>query len=273
MAVIVINQQLGSRGAELGQLAARELGYRYMGRADLITEASRIYQVDPEQFMRFDEREPRFWERSKIDNERLIWFLRAVCFREMARDKMVYVSSYGAHLLPENGCGLRVRTIAALPKRIAFIAGSEKLSEAAAEKRVREHDREVRARAATLWGIDIDDAQIYHLVLNTSNLPLETLCATLMTCAQKVSAACPLSGWGELRDMAVAAQVRAGLLSHPKFGHAQVEVHCKAGAVQVFGPGLVAPWDDLVRQVTDRIEGVKSLTVGAHEPPLPLRSE
>ncbi len=273
MAVIVINQQLGSRGAELGQLVARELGYRYMGRADLITEASQIYRVDPEQFMRFDEREPRFWERSKIDNERLIWFLRAVCFREMARDKMVYVSSYGAHLLPENGCGLRVRTIAALARRVAYIAKVERLGEAAADKRVRDHDREVRARTATLWGIDIDDAHLYHLVLNTSNLTLETLCATLMTCAERVSAACPAAGWQELRDMAVAAQVRAGLLSHPKFGHAQVEVQCKAGAVQVYGPGLVAPWDEIVRQVTGAIDGVKSLTVGAHEPPLPLRSE
>lgn len=273
MAVIVINQQLGSRGVELGQLVARELGYRYMGRADLIAEACKIYQVDPELFMRFDEREPHFWERSKIDNERLIWFLRAVCFREMARDRMVYVSSYGAHLLPENGCGLRVRTIAAIPKRIAYIAQLEKLSEAAADKRVREHDREVRARAATLWGIDIDDGHLYHLVLNTSNLPLETLCATLMTCAERVSAACPGSGWQELRDMAVAAQVRAGLLSHPKFGHAQVEVLCKAGAVQVHGPGLVAPWDEIVRQVAARIDGVKSLTVDAQEPPLPLRSE
>lgn len=273
MAVIVINQQLGSRGVELGQLVARELGYRYMGRADLIVEASKIYRVDSELFMRFDEREPHFWERSKIDNERLIWFLRAVCFREMARDRMVYVSSYGAHLLPVNGCGLRVRTIASLPSRVAYIAETEKLSAAAADKRVREHDREVRARAATLWGIDIDDGHLYHLVLNTSNLPMEILCATLKTCAERVSAVCPLGGFQELRDMAVAAQVRAGLLSHPKFGHAQVEVVCKAGAVQVYGPGLVAPWDEIVHQVAGTIDGVKSLTVGAQEPPLPLRSE
>ena len=273
MAVIVINQQLGSRGAELGQLVASELGYRYMGRADLMTEASRIYHVDPDLFMRFYEREPHFWERSRIDNERLIWFLRAICFREMARDRMVYVSSYGAHLLPDNGCWLRVRVIAALPGRVKYVAEAEKLSEAAADKRVREHDREVRARAATLWGIDVEDPNLYHLVLNTTTLSLETLCAALKACAERVSAACDGRGWQELKDAAITAQVRAALLSHPKFGHAQVEVLCKAGAVQVNGPGLVAPWDELVRQVAGKIEGVKSVQVGAQEPALPLRSE
>ncbi len=66
MAVIVINQQLGSRGVELGQLAAKELGFRFLTRSDLISEASQTYKVEAGQFLVIDEHQPHFWERSKF---------------------------------------------------------------------------------------------------------------------------------------------------------------------------------------------------------------
>jgi osmotically-inducible protein OsmY len=77
--------------------------------------------------------------------------------------------------------------------------------------------------------------------------------------------------WRKLRDAALAAEVRAALMLHPKIGHAPVEVQCASGAVQVNGPGLVAPWDDLVNDVVRRVEGVKSVEVVADEQVVPVR--
>src|ERR1700733_1081652 len=142
MAIIAINQQLGSRGDELGQLAADALGYRYIGRSEMISAASREYNVDPDQFLIIDERQPHFWERPKVDADRLRAFLRASLFKEMARDRVVFASSSGAQLMPANGFALRVRAMASLPVRVRNIIGIEKLAPAAAEKRVRDHDRE-----------------------------------------------------------------------------------------------------------------------------------
>jgi cytidylate kinase len=272
MAVIAINQQLGSRGDELGQLAADALGYRFWGRSELINAASRAYDVDPVQFLIIDERQPHFWERPKVDTDRLRAFLRAVLFKEMARDRVVFASSSGAQLVPANGCGLRIRVVGALAVRVNNISKIEKLTVVAAEKRVRDHDREVKARAHTLYAFDIDDPHIYDLVLNTSTLPLEMLVASLKLCAEKIDGACDGHGWQEIRDAAVAAQVRAALLSHPKFGHAEITVDCILGAVRMNGPGLVAPWDDLARKVAIEIEGVKSCDIGTEEPPIPLRA-
>ena len=272
MAIIAINQQLGSRGDELGQLAADALGYRFWGRRELVSAASRAYRVEPEQFLIIDERQPHFWERPKVDTDRLRAFLRAVIFREMAQDRMVFASSSGAQLMPANGCGLRVRAMAPFPIRVRNVAGIEKLTAAAAEKRVRDHDREVKARAQSLYSFDIDDPGIYDLVLNTAVLSLDILVAPLRSCAEKIDASGD-HGVQELRDAAVAAQVRAALLSHPKFGHADINVDCVLGAVRVDGPGLVAPWDDLARKVAAEIEGVKSCDIGGDDPPMPLRAE
>ncbi len=272
MAVIAINQQLGSRGVELGQLTADALGYRFWDRGQLVSAASRAYKVDPEQFLIIDEHQPHFWERPKVDADRLRAFLRAVIFREMAQDRMVFASSSGAQLMPANGCGLRVRAMAPFPVRVRNMVEFEKLTPGAAEKRVRDHDREVKARAHSLYGFDIDDPCIYDLVLNTSVLSLDTLATALRSGAERIDASGD-HGLQELRDAAVAAQVRAALLSHPKFGHADISVDCALGAVRMNGPGLVAPWDDLARKVAAEIEGVKSCDIGSDDPPMPLRAQ
>ena len=273
MAIIAINQQLGSRGDELGQLVADALGYRFWGRRELVSAASRAYNVGPEQFLILDERQPHFWERPKVDADRLRAFLRAALFKEIAQDRMVFASSSGAQLLPANGFALRVRAMAALPVRVRNLVAIEKLTPAAAEKRVRDHDREVKARALSLYNFDIDDPHVYDLVLNTSVLPLATMVETLRSCAEKIHASIDGHGLQEMRDAAVAAQVRAALLSHPKFGLADISVKCDGGAVRLDGPGLVAPWDNLARQVAADIEGVKSCDIGNDDVILPLRAE
>jgi cytidylate kinase len=273
MAVIAINQQLGSRGDELGQLVADALGYRFWGRREMISAASHAYHVEPDQFLIIDERQPHFWERPKIDADRLRAFLRATLFKEIAQDRMVFASSSGTQLLPANGFALRVRALAAFPVRVRNIVEIEKLTSAAAEKRVRDHDREVKARALSLYNFDIDDPHVYDIVLNTSVLPLSTMVEMLRSCAEKIHASLDGRGLQELRDAAVAAQVRAALLSHPKFGHAEISVECDRGAVQMNGPGLVAPWDDLARKVASEIDGVKSCDIGSDDPPMPLRAD
>jgi cytidylate kinase len=273
MAIIAINQQLGSRGDELGQLAANALGYRYWGRRELISAASRAYSVEPEQFLIIDERQPHFWERPKVDADRLRAFLRAALFKEMAQDRVVFASSSGAQLIPANGFALRVRAMAPLPTRVRHIAELEKLTPAAAEKRVRAHDTEVKARAQTLYSFDIDDPNIYDLVLNTSILPLDTFVLSLKSCAEKIDRDADGHQLQEMRDTALAAQVRAALLSHPKFGLADIEIQCSRGAVRMNGVGLVAPWDELARKVAAEIEGVMSCDIGADDSPLPLRAE
>ena len=131
----------------------------------------------------------------------------------------------------------------------------------------------MKARALSLYSFDIDDPRIYDLVLNTSVLPIDTMVETLRACAEKIDASLDGRGLQELRDAAIAAQVRAALLSHPKFGHADINVDCVLGAVRMNGPGLVAPWDDLARKVAAEIEGVKSCDIGANDPPMPLRAE
>jgi cytidylate kinase len=271
MAIIAMTQHLGTGAADLGRLVAARLGYRFLMSPELIAETSRVYNITPEQLVVVDERRPHFWERLKTDTERFLTFFRAVVLKEMAKGDLVVIGRSVAHLLPDCGCGIRVRLTAPLKDRMHQIAIEEKLAPAIAERRIRDYDREVRARLQTLLGVDTDDPTSFSMVLNTSSMPLETLASSLVTCAQAVDRHLEPENWRQMHDAALSAQVRAALMIHPKIGHAPFEVQCDGGSVQVNGPGLVPPWDDLVNQVVSRIDGVKAVEIIAEEQPTPVR--
>jgi cytidylate kinase len=269
MAVIAISQQIGSRGIELGELAARELGYQFQTGEQLIAETAKRFKVSAEQMKWFDVRNPHFWER-KTESSRFAAYYRAVFLQAAAQDRIVFAGRGSAHFLSEGGCGIRVRTMAPVAERIKQVAKDENLAAAAADKRVRDFDTEVKARTQSLFGQDIDDPAIYDLVINTARLSIASHAKTLAALAAHIDSEGNPERTKVMRDAAIAALVNAALVAHPKIRDAQMSVNCSAGCVRVSGPGLVPPWDDLVIGVAQTIEGVASVEVGAEEDPVTL---
>jgi osmotically-inducible protein OsmY len=102
-------------------------------------------------------------------------------------------------------------------------------------------------------------------------MPLETASSMLASLANDLDRSAPPEHWARMRDAALEAEIRAALILHPKIGHAPVEVQCARGAVQINGPGLVPPWDDLVNEVVRQVDGVVSVEVIADERPVTVR--
>ncbi|HVA68752.1 MAG TPA: cytidylate kinase family protein [Candidatus Binataceae bacterium] len=273
MAIIAVTQQLGSRGIELGRLAATQLGYRFMSSEDVIAETSHRYAVTPEQLVVVDERQPHFWSRLKTESVRFISFFRATLLREMALDDLVVVGRSAGVILPPLGCGLRVRTVGPFDDRVKRVCEDEKLALVAGQRRVRDYDREVRARIQTLLNVDIEDPAAFDLVINGYGAPLDLLARMLADTALQIDARVTPEQWQHMRDTAVAAQVRAACHSHPKLGLAPIDVQCDLGTVRVKGPGLVPPWDALALSVARQVEGVNAVEVEADEPAMPVRPD
>jgi cytidylate kinase len=271
MAIIAITLHLGTRGELLGRALADRLGYRFMNVQDIIEEASKTYHITPELLVVVDERRPHFWERLKTDTARFIPIFKSVLLKHMAEDRLVVLGRSVAQMMPDHGCGLRLRLAGPLSERVKEVAAEEKLAPAVAERRVRDYDREVRARMQTLFEVDIEDASAHHLTLNTFTTPMPMLLSMMTSAVAEIDRTAGPSQWRLMRDSALAAEVRAMLLVHPKIGHAPLEVNCASGAVQVNGPGLVPPWDDLIGDVARAVAGVTSVEVNAEELPAPIR--
>lgn len=271
MAIIAINDAIGSRGTKIGRFTAEHLGYRFLTRNELVAETSRRYKVTPEQLVVVDERRPSFWERLKTDSERFFSFFQAVVLSEMAQDRLIVVSSTVAHLLPVRACGLRLRVVGAFSERVREVAERETLTPVVAERRIREADRELRARIQTLLGVDTEDPLVYDMVINSSGMPFPMLINTLAVMAREIDSRVTREDWQRMRDISITAQVRAACHAHPKIGNAQIQIQCIGGAVQLNGPGLIPPWDGLVRQVARQVDGVESVKVVAEGQPMPVR--
>jgi cytidylate kinase len=273
MAIIAISQQLGSRGTELGRLAASELGYSFATSDELIKEAAERFRVSAEDLLLFDLRTPHFWERRRSESHRYIAFFRAVLLNKLAGGRIVVAGHSLAHHAPQSPAALRLRVVAPLAARVARLAEDEKSEPHAAERQVRDHDRELKARAQTLYGIDVDDPTLYDLTVNSSAHPLPAQVAAIAGFVRRIDETATQQHLDAIGDHAVAAQVRAALLAHPKVRDAQVGVSCNSGIVHVSGPGLVPPWDALVDEIARKVDGVRRVEVAAEEPPPPLRSE
>jgi cytidylate kinase len=268
MAIIAITQHVGTRGAELAAMTAERLGYRLLKSEQLVAATSRIYNIPTEALAVVDERRPTFWTRLKTDTGRFTALFRAVVLREMALDRVVVVGRSVAQLLPDCGCGLRVKLSGSFSERTRIVMQEEKLTLALAEARVRDYDREIRARIHSLLGVDIDEPSNYNLILNVFAMPMEASAGFLAFLAGEVDRLAGAENWGRMHDASLAAQVRAALITHPKLGHAPLRVQCALGAIQVSGPGLVRPWDELVVEVARRVHGVKSVQVVNQELPV-----
>lgn len=274
MAVVAIAQQIGSRGLELGALAAARLHYPLLGPDEIAAEASREYKITPEVFSLFDERQPGWWERLTTDHVRLAGYFRAVILKHMSLCNIVVVGRSVPFLMPpDSRHGLRVRTVAPLNARVAEVMKAEKLDAAAAERRVRHYDQEVRARVQRSIGVDLEDTSHYDVILNTAARPLPWLAAIISDLASSIDRESDQRSIQALKDSALAAQVRAALLAHPKMGHAPIDVEARSGVVILKSSALVPPWDELAGSIVRRVPGVMRVELQVEEPPMPLRAE
>src|SRR5271166_682682 len=270
MAIIAIGQQIGTRAVELGNLIAGELGYRFLGGAEFTAIAAERYGITPEQLLVFDERQPHFWERVRTDNELMLAILRAVILKEIAEDQVVVAGRILVPLILPHDVpnGVRIRTVGPQAARAKQVAFEESLDLAAAERRVRDSDRELRARLQSLMGAELDDPSFYHFIVNTASKPLPAIARAIAAFARDLDRQLDSDARTALRDEATIAQVRAAFLLHPKIGRAAIDILCSGGVVRLNGAGLVPPWDDLVRNVAASAAGVSRVEIGVDEAPI-----
>jgi len=263
MAVIAISQQIGSRGIELGELTARELGYRFQTGEQLIAETAKRFNVNAEQMKWFDVHSPHFWER-KTDTGRF-----AAYYRRLSCKRPRKTASSSPPRLVAFSAGrrmrIRVRTMAPVPF-------------ASSRSPTKKSSRRQRPTSAFVTSNRSEGAHsnasarhrrsaIYDLVINTSRLPLASLANTLARwrLISTAKAARANEMHARRRDRCASARGAGGA---SEIGDTQMSVNCSAGCVRVSGVGLVPPWDDLVIGVAQKIEGVASVEVGADDDPV-----
>jgi cytidylate kinase len=271
MAVVAIGQQIGSNGLGLGRVVAAQLQYPLLTSEEIAAEVAHEYHVTAEQLRLVDEREPRFWERLGADSTRVVAYFCAVVMKHMASCQVVIVGRSIPLMVPQTRHALRIRTVAPFRARVQQVMLDEKLRIAAAERRVRTYDLEVRARTQNTLGVDLEDPSLYDWIINTARCPLLWFASSIAEFASTIEREADANSKQALIDGCLTAQVRAALMAHPKIGHAPVTVQTQAGRVVLKSSSLVPPWDSLATSVVQQVTGVQGVQVEIEEAPVPIR--
>lgn len=192
--VITIARTLASGGEQVGQIVARQLGFRYAD-DEIIAAAAERAGVSRETVAKAERKQglvTRILESmGQVPLEPQIYygqalgavpFIESVPYDELIRDVIIETANQGNVVIVAHGAGmcltgtdglLRVLVTAPAGVRTARLAKVASVDDKRAEKAVRDSDNERASFLKRFYGVAHEEATHYDLILNTDTLSME----------------------------------------------------------------------------------------------------
>jgi cytidylate kinase len=183
---IAISREAGSRGAEVARVLGAKLGWKVYDK-ELLQKIAEEKGLSPRDLEAVDERVQSFVEeffanlRTEVPN--IEWAYRHRLFKELlelsAKERSIIVGRGAAQILPA-ATTLRVRIVAPLADRIAYVQKNRGLNEAEARSWVDRTDRERDRFLRDCFRKDPADLTQYDLILNSGQFDDEQCAQIIM---------------------------------------------------------------------------------------------
>ncbi|HEX2254417.1 MAG TPA: cytidylate kinase family protein [Thermoanaerobaculia bacterium] len=206
MQMITISRQFGAGGAALAEALVARLGWRLIDR-QLVTEVAGRLRLPEEEVAARNERVEHLSERvgtwlCDAFPEMMLppWPPAAVASREVAavveavlteaaREPPVIVVGHGGQcLFADRPDAFHLRLRAPLADRAARAAARLGLTPEEAAEQARRRDADRRLYLRSRYGRDLEDPALYHLVADTSRVPIEILAELVAGLATRAGA-------------------------------------------------------------------------------------
>ncbi len=244
MPIITISRGSYSRGKEVAEKLAQDLGYQLLSR-DILLEASERYNIPEIKLIRAIHDAPSILGRFSYERETFVSYIRAALLRQVEKDNVIYHGLAGHFLLQGIPHVLKVRIIADLEDRVQEEMKREKISEAEARLILQKDDQERRKWSKHLYGIDTWDPSLYDLVIRIKCVTLDEA-VDLIKYTLKGSCFQSTPENQELvKAMSLAAQIEAALIQEiPK-----VQVEAREGGICIYLRKSVCGDEELVSRI------------------------
>ena len=207
MAVLTVSREYGSRGEEITQKVASELGYSYFDK-DILAGVARIANTTEDEIRQYDEKDehglhtflkklfvarplvvaefPYYYpptipldlsiepveNEPRLDPESVTAFFHQVVEELWRRDNVVIVGRGSQKILASRPRTLHVRFVATIQDRCKQIMAADSLTHVEAAKKILAIDKGRANYLKQHRDADWTDATLYHLVINTSLIPV-----------------------------------------------------------------------------------------------------
>jgi cytidylate kinase len=253
--VLAMTREIGSLGTHVAHKVARRLGYDLV-RQEIIAEAARVYEANPDTLVATVETRPRMFEARNAAARRHFAFVAAEVLSAALKDDVVILGRWSTLLLHGIAHVLRVRVCAPIDLRAARLARRFKMQTDEAVDRIRRSDEGIRARMRQFFDLEWDDPCQYDLTINTACVGVEEAADLLISALRQPSRQPTDLSRAALWDAALAARVRAALKANPETEHADITLRCRGGRLELTGTVKDAETRDTVARLATIRAGI-----------------
>jgi cytidylate kinase len=259
MPIITISRGSYSRGRDVAEKLAKQLGYECISR-EVVLEASEQFDIPQLQLLRAVRDAPSILDRYRFGKERYVAYVRAALLQHVRRDNVVYHGFAGHFFLQQIPIVLNVRILADTEDRVQEVIRREGVSADEAHRIVGRIDDERSKWSQRLYGIDTWDPSLYDMVLHLRSLSVDDAVKLIARNAALPAFQATPEAMRVIEDHALAAQVEAALIAE----FPQAKVSAKEGNVFVAIHGAMSQQQALTAKARDLasfVEGTKQVTV------------
>ena len=280
MAIITISRGSFSHGKEIAEKVAEILGYECVSR-EILLEASQYFKVSEKKLLESIHDAPSLLDRITHGREKYIAYIRAAILDHVQKDNVVYHGHAGHLLIPEVPHVLKVRVLADMEERIAFVQSQRNISRQEAAAFLAGEDRQRALWTRYLYKVDIENPRIYDMILNIGGLKIIDACNIICAAAKSETFATTPESQGMLSDLAIVSHVKAALkdVCEAEVKSTDGWVHVQVPAKRIRSTGFASPrlqrhvretiQDDLTKeivQIVQQVPGVKEVFCDVKRP-------
>lgn len=259
MAIVTISRGTFGGGQKLAHLVAGKLNYRVVSRELVFERVRDTFAVEMADLQTLIDRAPPvFDEAAKALGRKLLAAIQASMCELLEEDGVVYHGQVGHLFLSGVEHVLRVRTIAPRPVRVRMAMGRERLSEYEANRKIDHVDADRARWIRFFYGADWEDPLLYDMVLNLEAQTMEDIAEVVAFAAGLPSSTATEASRAKMRNLTLAARVKAHLLFNAATSSLPVSVEADAGKVRISGL-LTDRWGDVVSDLVRSVPGVEAV--------------
>jgi len=251
MAIITISRGSYSKGKEIAEKVAVELGYECLSR-DVLLEASENFNVPEIKLVRALHDAPKVLERFSHGKKKYVAYIEQAFLEHVQKDNVVYHGLAGQFFLKGVGHALKVRVIADLDDRVQPEMDRENITAEKARLDLKRDDFERRKWALALYGIDTADSTLYDLVVHIRKLSVNDAVKLISLAARLPHFETTPESQQALDNLVLAAQVKSAIFD----AYPNVEVSAENGTVVVHTEGALEQENAIADRIRSHVAGV-----------------
>jgi cytidylate kinase len=259
MAIITISRGSYSKGKEIAEKIAQQLGYECVGR-DILLAASEEFNVPEVKLTRAIHDAPSFFKYVSHSKEKYVTFIEAEILKHVQRDNIVYHGLAGHFFLKGISHVLKVRIIADIEERVRLEMEREGISRAEALRILKKDDDERVKWSKSLYGIDTRDSGLYDLVIHIRKFSVKNAVDMICQAVSLEQFHTTPESQQSIDDLALASQMKAALVDVKR----DLRVSAKSGMVFVKGEaprGKEQILAEEIEEISKTIGGVKETKI------------